>query len=129
MIDTIIEDAINGHTLTATCALLGVPRTTMAEWERLYPALSSAVARAREIRQRFFEGHVIDMTRRGGDSTRFSAVKFALINAGDDWRDKSESSTNVTFTLAGLLGDAMKVVSPPTVEPVVIEAKPEENQS
>ena len=127
IIDTIIEDACLGHTITATCALLGIPRSTLAEWERLNPELSAAFARAREIRQRFYEGHIIDITRRGGDSTRFSAAKLGVINAGEDWRDRSETSTNVTFSLAGLIGESMKLVTSPTIEGEVVDPIKREN--
>ena len=112
--EAVIEDAALGHTLTATAALFGVTRQTLHEWRQAYPEFAEAVEKANAIRQRFYEGHLIDMVRRGGDSTRMSAVKLALINvAGNDWREKLSAEHNVTFSLAALVQESMKLAASP----------------
>ena len=64
---------------------------------------------AKCIRQRFYEGHLIDMVRRGGDPARLSAVKLGLFNVGgDDWRDNLGNRSNGTVTLASLFAESVK---------------------
>ena len=56
------------------------------------------------------EGHLIDIVRRGGDSTRFAAVKFALINCGaEDWKQKLPDDLSVEFSLAALVDESLKL--------------------
>ena len=77
---TLIDAAANGLTLGAACAVMGITPDTMNEWRRPpsrvfrsdhtregYPAASLRVA-------------VGQMSRTGGDSSRFNAIRFALIN-------------------------------------------------
>ena len=119
--EAVIEDAALGHTLTATAAMFGVTRQTLNDWRQAHPEFGEAVEKAGAIRQRFYEGHLIDMVRRGGDSTRMSAVKLALFNvAGDDWREKLSAEHNVTFSLAALVQESMKL-APPVIERQFVE--------
>lgn len=105
----VLDQAALGHTIGATAALIGVTRSTILDWADRFPEFAEAVALAKGARQRFYEGHLIDIVRRGGDSTRFSAVKLGLINVGaEDWREKLGSDTNVTITLASLITESLK---------------------
>ena len=104
----VIDDAALGHTLGATCAILGVDRGTINDWAASHPDFAKAVARAKSIRQRFYEGHVIDIARRGGDSTRMSAIKLGLLNVGgEDWKERLTAEHNVTFNLGDLIKQSM----------------------
>lgn len=119
---TVLDDAMLGHTLGATAALIGVARSTLSDWASVHPEFAEAVARAKSIRQRMYEGHLIDMARRGGDSTRMSAVKLGLLNVGgEDWKERLTADHNVTISLADLVQDSMKLVSGPVIDatPVV----------
>jgi hypothetical protein len=123
--EIVLDDAIAGHSLTATAALLGVNPDTLQDWGRQFPTFGLVLARARSLRQRIFEGSLIDLVRRGGDSTRFAAVKFALINAGsDDWRDKTDAAVSVQFSLAGLVTESLKLVGSRTIEQLEQDEKP-----
>ena len=101
---TVLDDAALGHTLGATAARIGVSRSTLLAWVHRFPEFDEAVALAKCIRQRFYEGHFIDMARRGGDSTRMSAVKLALLNlGGEDWKERLSVGREVTFGLGDLI--------------------------
>ena len=123
--EAVIDDAALGHTLTATAALIGVTRQTIYDWREAHPEFADAIERARSLRQRFYEGHLIDLVRRGGDATRMSAVKLALVNCGgDEWKEKPIVETNLTFSLAGLIHESMKLVPAPigqNIEGEVVE--------
>jgi hypothetical protein len=119
---TVLDDAARGHTFGATAALIGVARSTLSDWASAHPEFADAIERAKSIRQRFYEGHLIDMVRRGGDSTRFSAVKLGLINTGgDDWKDKLTADHDVAFTLGDLIKQSMQLPVAPA--PAVIEGE------
>ena len=118
---TVLDDAALGHTLGATCAVIGCSRQTLLEWAASHPEMGDAIARAKQIRQRFYEGHVIDIARRGGDSTRMSAIKLGLLNVGgEDWKERLTAEHNVTFSLAGLIDESMKL-APKVIEGQLIE--------
>ena len=88
----------------------------------IYPDFSDACVRARAIRARSFEGDLIDVKQRGGDSSRFQAVRFGLLNlAPDEYKDKTTTESTLTITLASLIQDSMKLVNAP--EPVTIEGE------
>jgi hypothetical protein len=106
---TVLEHAALGHTLGATAALIGVTRSTLHEWASIHPEFSAAVARAKGARQLFYESHLIDMVRRGGDPTRMSAVKLGLLNVGgDDWKERLTSEHKVEVSWAALLQESLK---------------------
>jgi hypothetical protein len=108
--EIVINDAVLGHTLGATAALIGVARSTLSDWASAHPEFADAIERAKSIRQRFYEGHLIDIVRRGGDSTRFSAVKLGLINTGgDDWKDKLKADHSHTFSFGDLIKQSMQI--------------------
>ncbi len=57
----------------------------------------------------FYEGHLIDMVRRGGDPTRMSAVKLGLLNVGcEDWKERLTSEHKVAFSWSQLLQESLK---------------------
>lgn len=117
----ILDDAALGHTLGATAAIIGVTRATLHDWAASNPELLDAIARAKSVRQRFYEGHAIDIARRGGDSTRMSAIKLGLLNVGgEDWKERLTAEHNVTFSLADLVKQSM-LLGPP--DPKVIEGE------
>jgi hypothetical protein len=116
----IIEHSRRGHTLTATAAILGLRASTIINWASSNPELECALACARELRQAFFEGELIDIAQRGGDATRFAAIKMALINTGEDWRDRSENNVSVQFSLAGLVTESLKLVGSRTIESTAV---------
>ena len=121
MCQVVLDDAALGHTLGATAAILGVVRTTLNDWASSYPEFGNALARAKSIRQRFYEGHAIDIVRRGGDSTRASMTLRGLVNVGgEDWKEKVTAEHNVTFSLAGLVQESMKLVGP-TIDGQLVE--------
>ena len=109
--ERVVELAAQGHTLGAIAAVLGCSKQAFCDWVDRYPAFADAVARAKGVRQTFYESHLIDMARRGGDSTRFNAVRLGLINvAPDEWRERLDTQANVTITLASLIGESMKTI-------------------
>ncbi len=119
--EIVIAKAELGHTLGATCAFIGCSRTSLHDWAASHPELANAVARAKIIRQQFYEGHLIDIARRGGDSTRMSAIKLALLNvAGEDWKERLTAEHNVTFNLGDLIKQSMQLEAK-TIEGQVIE--------
>ncbi len=110
---TVLDDAALGHTLGATAALIGVARSTLLDWAGRFPEFAEAVALAKGARQRFYEGHFIVMARRGGDSTRMSAVRLGLLNVGgDDWKERLTAGREVTFSLGDLVKQSMKLEGP-----------------
>ena len=114
---TVMDQAALGHTLGATAALIGAARSTVLDWACVHLEFADAIERSKQIRQRFYEGHLIDMVRRGGDSTRFSAVKLGLINVGaDDWKEKLPADVNVEFSLAALVGESLRLAEPRTID-------------
>ena len=75
------------------------------------------LARAREIRQRYFEGHFSDVVRRGGDSTRYAAIRAGLASCNtDDWREKPQADVSFTVNLAALVSDSLKISATTTIE-------------
>lgn len=117
----ILDDAALGHTLGATAAVIGVTRSTLHDWVASHPELGDAIARAKSVRQRFYEGHAIDIARRGGDSTRMSAIKLGLLNVGgEDWKERLTAEHNVTFSLASLVKESMQLAQP---DPKLIEGE------
>ena len=118
----IIDHSRRGHTLTAAAAILGLRKSTIYEWASSHPELSDALACAREVRQSFFEGELIDIAQRGGDATRFAAIKLALINSGEDWRDRSENAVSVQFSLAGLVAESLKLVGSQMIDATAVVA-------
>lgn len=110
---SVLDDAALGHTLGATAALIGVSRSTLLDWVHRFPEFADAVALAKGARQRFYEGHFIDMARRGGDSTRMSAVKLGLLNVGgEDWKERLTGGREVTFSLGDLIKQSMELEGP-----------------
>ena len=132
----IIDDAAEGHSLTATCALLLCSKATLNLYldatdpitgEPSYPDLIDAVARAKISRQRYWESHAVDMSRNGGDSGRFQAVKMGLLSMGrEDWRDKVDDGAKleVTFSFSDLIKKSMKIAGEKRSEPLTIDAQP-----
>jgi hypothetical protein len=116
MCQTLIDAAATGLTLGAACAVIGITPDTMNEWKRIHPEFSEAITRAKSIRQLHYESQLAEMSRTGGDSSRFNAIRFALINvAADDWKEKLTSDYNMTFSLAGLITESMKLGPAPEV--------------
>jgi hypothetical protein len=108
---TVLDQAALGHTIGGTAALIGVARSTLLDWAAVHPEFAEAIALAKGARQLFYEGHLIDMVRRGGDSTRLSAVKLCLINCGaDDWKERVTSDHSVTLSWANLLADSLRPI-------------------
>jgi hypothetical protein len=108
--ETVLDDASLGHTLGATAARIGVSRSTLSDWAHRFPEFAEAIELAKGIGQRFYEGHLIDIARRGGDSTRMSAIKLGLFNlGGQDWKDKLTTDHNVTFSLGDLIKQSMQL--------------------
>ena len=117
MLDKIIDCASIGLTLTATAAMIGVTVKTLYEWGDLHPTLGSTLARARELRQAYFETQLVDLIRRGGDSTRFGAIRAALASCNtDDWREKPQTDVSLTVNLAALVSDSLKISATTTIE-------------
>jgi hypothetical protein len=120
----VIDDAVLGHTIGATAALIGVARSTLSDWAAVHSEFAEALALAKGVRQRMYEGHLIDMVRRGGDSTRMSAVKLGLLNVGgEDWKERLTGEHNVTISLASLVEESMKLAPP--VFDVTPQAQPD----
>jgi hypothetical protein len=118
--EIVIQKAMLGHTIGATAAFIGCSRTTLHDWASSHPELADALARAKSIRQSFYEGHLIDIARRGGDSTRMSAIKLGLLNVGgEDWKERLTAEHNVTFSLASLIEQSMKLVEPSKDGPLI----------
>jgi len=110
----VVDDAALGHTLGATAARIGVGRSTILDWVRAHPEFAEAIDLAKGVRQRLYEGHLIDIARRGGDSTRMSAIKLGLLNVGgDDWNERLTAEHNVTFSLGDLVKESMKQAEQP----------------
>lgn len=123
---TVIDDALLGHSLTGTAALLGIDRSTLNEWASEFPEFSKAIARAKAVRARGYEGELIDMRRNGGDAARFAAVKLGLTNtANDEWRERFEAKVDVNLTLADLITSAIKTIDGEVVTPPALD-KPRE---
>lgn len=123
----VIDDAIRGHSLTATAALIGVDRSLFGDWCAVHPDFLLAVSHAKGIRLRSFESDFIDMKQNGGDNVRFQAVKLGMMNvAPDEYKEKISSEATITITLATLIQESMKL-APPTIdaEVVVIDNKGE----
>ncbi len=106
---TVIDDAALGHTLTATAALLGVAPQTLSDWQARYREFAAAAARARSIRQRFFEGQWVDAARCGGPRPAV-AGKLALANGGDDCCDRGNCG-GVKMHFASLAMDSQTLSS------------------
>jgi hypothetical protein len=87
-----------------------VARSTLSDWAHRFPEFAEAIELAKGIGQRFYEGHLIDIARRGGDSTRMSAIKLGLFNVGgQDWKDRITADHNVTFSLGDLIKQSMQL--------------------
>ena len=105
------HQAALGHTIGATAALIGVSRSTILDWASVHPEFAQAIALAKAARQLFYEGHLLDLIRRGGDSTRLSAVKLGLINCGgDDWKERVTTDHSVTLSWASLLAESLRPI-------------------
>ena len=86
-------------------------RSTLLHWAAVHPEFAEAIAVGKAIRQRLYEGHLLDMVRRGGDNAQLSAVKLGLINCGaDDWKERVTSDTRVTLSWANLLVESLRPV-------------------
>ena len=106
--DKFLELSALGHTVGAIAAVLGVNRTTIYDWASSHPAFADAIARGNGARQFMYESHLIDIVRRGGDSTRMSAIKLGLLNVGgEDWKERLTAEHNVTFNLGDLIKQSM----------------------
>ena len=67
------------------------------------------------------------MSRNGGDSGRFQAVKMGLLSMGrEDWRDKVDDAAKleVTFSFSDLIKKSMKIAGEKRSEPITIDAQP-----
>ena len=119
--DKFLELSALGHTAGAIAAVLGVRRDTLNEWASSYPDFAEAFARGKGARQFMYEGHLIDIVRRGGDSTRMSAIKLGLLNVGgEDWKERLTAEHNVTFSLGDLIKQSM-VLDGKVIEGQLIE--------
>ena len=67
-----------------------------------------------------YEGHLIDMVPRGGDFyANERGKKVGLINVcTDDWKERLTAEHNVTFSLASLINESMKLVEAPKGETI-----------
>jgi hypothetical protein len=128
--DKFLELSALGHTAGAIAAVLGVKRETLNVWASSHAEFEEAYARGKGLRQFMYEGHLIDIARRGGDSTRMSAIKLGLLNVGgEDWKERLTAEHNVTFSWANLLAESLKPLDAPstvTIEGEVI--KPDEGK-
>ena len=128
--EAVVHYASLGHTIGATCGLLGISREVFNNWAVSIPDFQQATARAKTVRQAFYEAHLIDIARRGGDSTRLGAIKLGLLNVGgEDWKERLTAEHNVTFSWSQLLQESLKVADEPkaiTIEGEVV--KPTDDQ-
>lgn len=116
---TVVEAAESGHSLTGVAAIIGVNRDTITEWCSVYPDFSVACSRAKAIRALSYENELIDMKQKGGDNTRFQAVRFGMINvAPEEYKDRVAGDTTINITLATLIRDSMKTVNAPSVNTI-----------
>ena len=114
---TIIDCAERGLTVSAALAVIGISRQACNEWAAKYDSFGDALARARFIRQLHYEQLLEQQAREGGDSSKFQATRFALINvAPDDWRERVEGHVQVNLTLADLITTAIKTIDGEVVE-------------
>ena len=106
--DKFLELSALGHTVGAIAAVLGVTRETISKWSSSHREFAEAHARGKGARQFMYESHLIDIVRRGGDSTRMSAIKLGLLNVGgEDWKERLTAEHNVTFNLGDLIKQSM----------------------
>lgn len=111
----VIADLAQGYSLSGFAGKLGTTKTTLLEWMRVHPDFALACASAGHVRLRWWEGKAIEIAETGGVGSQAQMVIFGLKNAGaDEWRDKQETAVSVTVTLASLIEDSMKLVSPST---------------
>ena len=128
MADKFLELSALGHTAGAIAAVLGVQRETLNKWASSHPEFGEAYARGKGTRQFFYESHLIDIVRRGGDSTRMSAIKLGLLNVGgEDWKERLTAEHNVTFNLGDLIKQSM-ALDDKVIEGQLIE-QPKDDES
>lgn len=84
--DVVIEFGKQGKSVTYMAALLDVAKSTIYEWEKVYPEFSDALTRARQWAQVWWEDHgQIGMT-----ADKFNAAVWSRSMAArfpDDWRE------------------------------------------
>jgi hypothetical protein len=97
-----------------------VPLSTFNDWRSRFPEFEEACNLARMLRQRHFERLLLEAAAKGGDSTRFSALKFALATGSEDFREPA-AGVNVSVSLASLVIDSMKLK--PSAPVVAIEGE------
>lgn len=99
----VVEYMADGSSLTSFAADIDVARSTINEWMAEHPEFSEACARAKAKCAAWWEK--TNRTLAASGTGNAGACKLGLTNmAGEDWREKSEVSHNVTEEMAEWLG-------------------------
>jgi transposase-like protein len=107
----VLEDMLQGYTLSAFAGRLCVAPSTVHEWMQSFPEFSRAVARGKALRQRTWETEGLTIARTGGSGSQATMVIFGLKNMGsDEWRDKQEVSHSGQISLGSLVETSMKTI-------------------
>jgi hypothetical protein len=109
--ETIIEMAIQGHSLAAFAGRIGVAHQTVCKWMRLYPEFGEACARAGAGRLWFWETRLIHVANTGGNGSQGQVAIFGVVNAArmcDNpgaiaWINKTEIEHSGSATLANVV--------------------------
>lgn len=102
--EKVVEWGKAGKSLTWMAAELDVSRETIYEWQRVYPAFSDAIARAKAKAQAFWE----DMGQDGVKTPMFNGsvwTKSMAARFPDDWRE------NKGVELTGAGGGPVQVMT------------------
>lgn len=85
MADLAYEVMAKGLSKTAAAGVIGIARSTFAEWEKDHPRFSDAVKRGEAARTLYLEQDLLEAP----DGPTVTSRIFALKNAApDEWRDK-----------------------------------------
>ena len=115
----VIEDMLQGYTLSAFAGRVGVCPSTVKNWMAAFPDFMASVARGKAARQRTWETEGLSIAHTGGTGSQATMVIFGLKNMGsDEWADKQEVKHSGQVSLGALVETSMK-----TIEGTVIEAE------
>lgn len=88
--DKILSLMNEGLSLAAAAAECDIHRQRVYDWEKAHPEFADTISLARGKRQLFLERRLLKAT----EGPVVTSSIFALKNASDDWREKSEVDMN-----------------------------------
>lgn len=88
--DAILSYMNEGLSLAAAAAECDIHRQRVYDWEKTHPEFADTISLARGKRQLFLERRLLKAT----EGPVVTSSIFALKNASDDWREKSEVDMN-----------------------------------